>query len=66
MFNIKIDNRLKDTKGSNKDFGDVSTVAIGDPFQLEPIMDKYIFKNVDNSEFVILAPKQIARLFYHV
>ena len=58
MFNVPIDNRLKDIKGSKQDFGGVSIVAIGDLFQLEPVMDRYIFKNLDNSEYAVLAPNK--------
>ena len=47
MFNIQINNRLKDIKGS-----------IGDLFQLEPVIDRYIFKNSDNSEYAVLAPNK--------
>ena len=43
MFNVQINNRLKDIKGSKQDFGGVSIVAIDDLLQLEPVMDKYIF-----------------------
>jgi hypothetical protein len=49
MFNVQINNRLKDIKGSKEDFGGVSMVVICDLFQLEPVMDRYIFKNLDNS-----------------
>ena len=56
MFNVQINNRLKDIKGSKEDFGGVSIIAIGDLFQLEPVMDRYIFKDLDNSEYAILAP----------
>ena len=31
---------------------------IGDLFQLEPVMDRYIFKNLDNSEYAIFAPNK--------
>ncbi len=58
MFNVQINNRLKDIKGSKEDFGGVSMVVIGDLFQLEPVMDKYIFKNLDNSEYAVLAPNK--------
>ena len=34
MFNIQINNRLKDIKGTKQDFGGVSIIAIGDLFQL--------------------------------
>ena len=56
MFNVQINNRLKDIKGSKQDFGGVSIVAIGDRLQLEPVMDEYIFKNPENSEYAVLAP----------
>ena len=56
MFNIQINNRLKAIKGSKDNFGGVSIIAIGDLFQLEPVMDRYIFKDIDNSEYAILAP----------
>ena len=56
MFNAQINNRLKDIKGSKQDFGGISIVAIGDLLQLEPVMDKYIFKNPENSEYAVLAP----------
>lgn len=55
MFNVQINCRLKDIKGSKEDFGGVSIIAIGYLFQLQPVMDGYIFKNVDNSEYGVLA-----------
>ena len=58
MFNVQIDKRLKDIKGSKDYFGGVNIVAIGDLFQLEPVMDRYIFKNLDNSEYAVLAPNK--------
>ena len=58
MFNIQINNRLKDIKGSKEDFGSVSIIAIGNLFQLEPVMDRYIFKNLDNSDYAILPPNK--------
>ncbi|XP_028403418.1 ATP-dependent DNA helicase PIF1-like [Dendronephthya gigantea] len=58
MFNVQINNRLKDVKGCRDDFGGVSIVAIGDLFQLEPVMDRYIFKDLDSSEYSILAPNK--------
>ena len=54
MFNIQINNRLKDIKGSKQDFGGVSIIAIGDLFQLQPVMDRYILKDLDY-EYAILA-----------
>ena len=52
MFNVQINNRLTDIKGSKNDFGGVSVIAIGDLFQLQPVMDAYIFKDLDNSHIV--------------
>ena len=48
--------KIKDIKGSKDDFGGISIIAIGDLFQLQPVMDGYIFKDLDNSEYSILAP----------
>lgn len=55
MFNIQINNRLKDIKGSNQDFGGVSIVAIGDLFQLQHVMDGYNFKDTDDFKWGVLA-----------
>lgn len=56
MFTVQIYKTLKDIKGSSLPFGGVSTVAIGDLFQLQPVMDGYIFKNMNNDEYGVLAP----------
>ncbi|XP_078368705.1 ATP-dependent DNA helicase Pif1-like [Oculina patagonica] len=56
MFTVQINNRLKDIKGSNEDFGGVSIITIGDLFQLQPVMDSYIFKDIDDSKYGLLAP----------
>ena len=56
MLNTQIDRRLKDLKGSSMPFGGVSVIAIGDLFQLQPVMDGYVFKDTDNFEYGILAP----------
>ena len=58
MVNVQINNRLKDIKGSKEDFGGVSILAIGDLFQVEPVMDRYILKNPENSEYAVLAPNK--------
>ena len=63
MFNVQINNRLKDIKGSSLPFGGVSIIAIGDLFQLQPVMDGYIFKDMDNNEYGILAPNLWQELF---
>ena len=56
MFNVQINNRLKDIKGSSGVFGGVSIIALGDLFQPEPVMDGYVFKNIKNLEYRALAP----------
>ena len=47
---------LKDIRGCTEDFGGVSIIAIGDLFQLEPVMDGCIFKDLKNIDYAILAP----------
>ena len=56
MFQIQLNNRLKDIKGCREDFGGVSIIAIGDLFQLEPVMDGYIFKDLRKLDYAVLAP----------
>ena len=66
MFIVQINNRLEDLKGSKEDFGRVSIIAIGDLFQLQPVFDGYIFNDIQNSEYSILAPnlwKKYFRMF---
>ena len=66
MFTVQINNRLKDIKGSKEDFGGVSIIAIGDLFQSQPVFDGYIFNDIQNSEYSILAPnlwKKYFRMF---
>ena len=46
MFNVQINNRLKDIMDSKDPFGGVSIIALGDLFQLEPVMDAYVFKEL--------------------
>lgn len=43
MFTVQVDNRLKDIKGSALPFSGVSIIAIGDLFQLQPVMDGYMW-----------------------
>ena len=43
MFAIQLNNRLKDIKGCKKHFG-----GVGDLFQLEPVMDSYVFKDAQS------------------
>ncbi len=66
MFNTQINNRLKDLKGCSLPFDGVSIIAIGDLFQLPPVMDGYVFKDYDDFEYGILAPntwKELFRMF---
>ena len=46
MFTVQLNNRLKDLKGSKDDFGGVSIITLGDLFQLKPVMDSYVFTDV--------------------
>ena len=55
MHNIQINRRLKHIMSRKEDFGSISIVAIGDLFQLEPVMDRYVLKNISDSEYVVLA-----------
>ena len=59
MFNVEINNRLKDIKGSSLPFRGVSIIAIGDLFQLQPVTDGRMvmyLKDMDNFGYGILAP----------
>ena len=60
MFAIHLNNRLKDTKGCREDFGGVSIIAICDLFQLEPVMDGHIFKDLKNFRLYSSCPKFMA------
>ena len=48
MFNIQINKRLQDIKGTTTDFGGISIIAIGDLFQLKPMFDGYIFEDLQD------------------
>ena len=63
MFAIQLNNKLKDIKGCREDFGGVSIIAIGDLFQLEPVMDAYIFKDLKNVDYAVLSPSLWHKLF---
>ena len=64
MFTVQLNNRLKDLKGSKEDFGGVSIITLGDLFQLKPVMDGYIFTDVQClSSYNILAPNLWKRYF---
>ena len=48
IFN-KIDQHLQEIFGCKKVFGGHCVVAIGDFYQMKPVIDTYIFKNPDSS-----------------
>ena len=66
MFAIQLNNRLKDIKGCKEDFGGVSIIAIGDLFQLEPVMDSYIFKDAQSFDYAVLAPQFMVQTLHNV
>ncbi|CAB3983616.1 ATP-dependent DNA helicase PIF1 [Paramuricea clavata] len=64
MFTIQLNNRLKDLKGTKEDFGGVSIITIGDLFQLKPVMDGYVFTDVQClNSYNILAPNLWRKYF---
>ena len=42
MFTVQMNNRLKDLKGSQDNFGGASIITLGDLFQLKPVIDSYV------------------------
>ena len=46
LFAIQINNRLKDIQDCKDDFGGISIIAVAVMFQLEPVMDSYVFKDL--------------------
>ncbi len=62
MFTIQLNNRL--IKGSKEDFGGVSIITLGHLLQLKPVMDGYIFTDVQClSSYNILAPNLWKKYF---
>ena len=53
MFTVQINYHLKDIRGSKEDFGGVNIVAIGDLFQLQPVFDRYVLNDIQDSEYSI-------------
>ena len=49
LFNF-INLRLQELTGSVKPFGGVSVLAVGDLFQLKPVMDSWLFSNSNSSQ----------------
>ena len=55
---------FKDLKGSKEDFGGVSIITLGDFFQLKPVMDGYMFTDVQClNSYDILAPNLWRKYF---
>ena len=48
---LQIHKRLQQLKGKGDDttFGDVSILAVGDLFQLQPVAQPYVFAQVDDA-----------------
>ncbi|KAK7497420.1 hypothetical protein BaRGS_00011262 [Batillaria attramentaria] len=57
-----VDQRLQEVMGRNKPFGGVSVLAVGDLFQLRPVMDRWVFQP-GNGPYQALAPKLWQELF---
>lgn len=52
MFNF-INLRLQEIRGCTKPFGRISVAAVGDLFQLKPVMDSWIFtQRCDGLQFL--------------
>ena len=66
MFNVEINNRLKDIKGSSLPFRGVSIIAIGDLFQLQPVTDGYVFKRYEQLSLWYSCSQFVARTFQYV
>ena len=61
---VQLNNCLKDLKGSKEDFGGVSIITLGDLFQLKPVMDGYVFTDVQClNSYNILAPNLWRKYF---
>ena len=67
MYTIQWNNHPKDLKESKEDFGGVSIITLGDLLQLKPVMDGYIFTDVQClSSYNILAPNVWKKIFQNV
>ena len=64
MFTVQLNNRLKDLKGSQNNFGSASIITLGDLFQLKPVIDSYVFTDVQClNSYNILAPNLWRKFF---
>ena len=48
MFSI-IDQRLQEVNNSNQPFGGASVVAFADFFQLQPVIDNFVFEDLSKT-----------------
>ena len=64
MFTVQLNNCSKDLKGSKDDFGGISIITLCDLFQLKPVMDSYVFTDVQClNSYNILAPNLWRKYF---
>ena len=56
MFATQRNKGLENIKGRTDDILSECIIVIGDLFQLEPLMDGYKFKHLQNSDYTVLAP----------
>ena len=64
MFTVQLNNCVKDLKGSKDDFGGVSIITLGDLFQLKPVIDGYVFTDVQClNSYNILVPNLWRKYF---
>lgn len=52
MFNVRINNRLKNIMGSKEPFRGVRIIVLSDLFQLEPVMDACRFKASEKQNMI--------------
>ena len=45
FLNLRLQQIMGTNKGTNKPFGGISIISVGDLFQLKPVFDKWIFEN---------------------
>ncbi|MCP4161026.1 MAG: AAA family ATPase [Deltaproteobacteria bacterium] len=55
--------RLCEIMHNDKPFGGVNVICVGDLFQLQPVMDEWIFKQLDNNDYGMLSTNMWQRYF---
>ena len=61
MFTVQLNNRLK---GSKDDFGGVNIITLGDLFQLKPVIDGYVFTDVQCLNSYNIPPPNLWRKYF--